>query len=88
MPYTISFISLGCAKNVVNCEQMMELCRAAGHTLQDDPAGADVAVINTCGFLSSANEEAIENILRMAELKEEVPHRPPRRSAGSCSRIR
>ena len=71
MPYTISFISLGCAKNVVNCEQMMELCRAAGHTLQDDPAGADVAVINTCGFLSSANEEAIENILRMAELKEE-----------------
>ena len=71
MPYTISFISLGCAKNVVNCEQMMELCRAAGHTLQDDPAGADVAVINTCGFLSSANEEAIENILRMAELKAE-----------------
>ena len=71
MPYTISFISLGCAKNVVNCEQMMELCRAAGHTLQEEPAGADVVVINTCGFLSSANEEAIENILRMAELKEE-----------------
>ena len=71
MPYTISFISLGCAKNVVNCEQMMELCRAAGHTLQDDPAGADVAVINTCGFLSSANEEAIEHILRMGELKAE-----------------
>ncbi len=71
MHYKISFISLGCAKNVVNCEQMMELCRAAGHTLQDDPEGADVAVINTCGFLSSANEEAIENILRMAELKKE-----------------
>ena len=71
MPYTISFISLGCAKNVVNCEQMMALCREAGHTLQEDPAGADVAVINTCGFLSSANEEAIENILRMAELKQE-----------------
>ena len=70
MPYTISFISLGCAKNVVNCEQMMELCREAGHVLQDDPEGADVAVINTCGFLSSANEEAIENILRMAELKQ------------------
>lgn len=70
MPYTISFISLGCAKNVVNCEQMMELCRLAGHRLQDDPVGADVAVINTCGFLSSANEEAIEHILRMAELKQ------------------
>ena len=71
MPYTIHFISLGCAKNVVNCEQMMALCREAGHTLLEDPVGADVVVINTCGFLSSANEEAIENILRMAELKAE-----------------
>ena len=70
MPYNIHFISLGCAKNVVNCEQMMALCREAGHTLLEDPVGADVVVINTCGFLSSANEEAIEHILRMAELKD------------------
>ena len=70
MPYKIHFISLGCAKNVVNCEQMMALCRDAGHTLLDAPEGADVVVINTCGFLTSANEEAIENILRMAELKD------------------
>ena len=71
MPYNIHFISLGCAKNVVNCEQMMELCRQAGHTLREDPAGCDVVVVNTCGFLTSANEEAIEHILRMAELKQE-----------------
>ena len=69
MAITIHFISLGCAKNVVNCEQMMELCREAGYELREDPVGCDVAVINTCGFLSSASEEAIENILRMAELK-------------------
>ena len=69
MAYSIHFISLGCAKNVVNCEQMMELCREAGYELREDPEGCDVAVINTCGFLSSASEEAIENILRMAELK-------------------
>ena len=69
MPYTIHFISLGCAKNVVNCEQMMELCRQAGYTVAADPAGADVAVVNTCGFLQSACEEAIDNILEMAELK-------------------
>jgi ribosomal protein S12 methylthiotransferase len=69
MPYKLHFISLGCAKNVVNCEQMMSLCREAGHTLTDAPEGADIAVINTCGFLSSASEEAIQNILRMAELK-------------------
>ena len=69
MPYKLHFISLGCAKNVVNCEQMMDLCRQAGHTLLDAPEGADVVVINTCGFLSSASEEAIQNILQMAELK-------------------
>lgn len=71
MPYKISFISLGCAKNVVNCEQMMALCRDAGHILQEEPEGADVVVVNTCGFLTSANEEAIEHILRMAELKKQ-----------------
>ena len=51
MPYKIHFVSLGCAKNVVNCEQMMARCQAAGHILQDAPEGADVAVVNTCGFL-------------------------------------
>ena len=69
MAFTIHFISLGCEKNVVNCEQMMALCRDAGYELREDPVGCDVAVVNTCGFLSSANEEAIEHILRMAELK-------------------
>ena len=70
MPYTVSFISLGCAKNQVNCEQMMASVSAAGHTVAAQPEGADVVVINTCGFLASANEEAIDNILQMAELKQ------------------
>ena len=65
----VSFISLGCAKNLVNTEQMMALCRDAGHTLQEEPAGADVVVINTCGFIDSAKEEAIDTILSAAELK-------------------
>ena len=69
MPYNISFISLGCAKNQVNCEQMMAAVQAAGHTIQAQPEGADVVVVNTCGFLQSACEEAIDNILEMAELK-------------------
>ena len=69
MALTIHFISLGCEKNVVNCEQMMALCRDAGYALREEAAGCDVAVVNTCGFLSSANEEAIEHILEMAELK-------------------
>ncbi len=67
--YKVAFISLGCAKNQVNCEQMMATVVRAGHELQLAPEGADVVVINTCGFLASACEEAIDNILEMAELK-------------------
>ena len=69
MSYNVSFISLGCAKNQVNCEQMMALCAEAGYSIQAQPEGCDVVVVNTCGFLQSACEEAIENILEMAELK-------------------
>ncbi len=67
----ISFISLGCAKNLVNCEQMMALVRDSEHTLCKEQAGSDVVVINTCGFIDSAKSEAIDNILQMAKLKEE-----------------
>lgn len=69
MSYNVAFISLGCAKNQVNCEQMMASVQAAGHTVLTEPAGADVAVVNTCGFLASACGEAIDNILELAELK-------------------
>ena len=67
----VAFISLGCAKNLVNTEQMMALCRAAGHTVTGDPEGADVAVLNTCGFIDSAKSEAIDNILELGQLKAE-----------------
>ena len=69
--YTVAFISLGCAKNLVNAEQMMALCQEAGYTVTGDPEGADVAVLNTCGFIDSAKSEAIEHILELAELKAE-----------------
>ena len=65
----VSFISLGCAKNTVNAEQMMALCRDAGMELLAAPEGADVVVINTCGFIDSAKSEAIDNIIAMGELK-------------------
>ena len=67
----ISFLSLGCAKNLVNAEQMMALVRDAGYTVTGEPAGSDVAVINTCGFIDAAKEEAIAAILDMAALKAE-----------------
>ncbi len=67
----IAFISLGCAKNLVNTEQMMALCRQEGWEVATDPVGADVAVLNTCGFIESAKSEAIDSILSLAQLKDQ-----------------
>ena len=65
----IGFISLGCAKNQVDCERMMYRVQEAGHVVQPDVVGCDVVVINTCGFIDSAKAEAIDFILQMAQLK-------------------
>ncbi len=67
----IGMISLGCAKNQVNAEQMLFLLQEAGYELLADVGGADVVIINTCGFIDSAKSEAIDNILAMGELKAE-----------------
>jgi len=67
----IGFISLGCAKNQVDCERMMYRVQEAGHTVKADIVGSDVVVINTCGFIDSAKAEAIDFILQTAELKKE-----------------
>lgn len=69
MPNTFAMISLGCAKNLVNSEQMLYLLDEAGYQLVPDPEGADLAIVNTCGFIDAAKSEAIDNILQMAELK-------------------
>lgn len=65
----IGFISLGCAKNQVDCERMMYRVQEAGHTVLADLTNADVVVINTCGFIDSAKSEAIDFILHTAALK-------------------
>ena len=67
----IGFISLGCAKNQVDCERMMYRVQEAGHTVKADVVGSDVVVINTCGFIDSAKSEAIDYILQTAALKAE-----------------
>ena len=69
MDRTISLISLGCAKNLVNSEQMLYLLSEAGYTLVPEPDGADAVIINTCGFIDAAKSEAIDTVLEMAELK-------------------
>ena len=67
----IGFISLGCAKNQVDCERMMYRVREAGHEVCGGVEGCDVVVINTCGFIDSAKSEAIDYILTMGQLKEQ-----------------
>ena len=71
MEKTFAMISLGCAKNLVNSEQMLYLMSEAGYSLVPEAEGADLAVVNTCGFIDAAKTEAIDNILELAELKKQ-----------------
>lgn len=66
----IGFVSLGCSKNLVDTEVMLKILADAGHEITPDETQADIIVVNTCGFIQSAKEEAIENILDVAWLKE------------------
>lgn len=71
MSVTVGFVSLGCAKNRVDCEMMMSKVAESGYKLIEDAAQATVAVINTCGFIESAKQESINEILELSKLKEE-----------------
>ena len=71
MPYSVGMVSLGCEKNRVDAEIMMASLEKAGYVLKDDAAMADVAIVNTCGFIESAKQESIEEILELAKLKKE-----------------
>ncbi len=71
MSITVGFVSLGCAKNRVDCEMMMSKVREGGYRLIEDVAMADIAVVNTCGFIESSKQESINEILELSKLKEE-----------------
>ncbi len=65
----IGMVSLGCAKNRVDSENMLGMLRQKGYEIVADPAEADVLFVNTCGFIESAKEESIEAIFEMAQYK-------------------
>jgi ribosomal protein S12 methylthiotransferase len=65
----IGFVSLGCSKNLVDTEMMIGLFENHGFEIVNNPVKADVILINTCGFIESAKEEAINTILEMCEYK-------------------
>jgi ribosomal protein S12 methylthiotransferase len=66
---SVGMVSLGCAKNQVDAEVILFQLKEAGYILSPDPAEANIICINTCGFIDSAKQEAIDAILEMAEYK-------------------
>lgn len=75
MSYKIAVASLGCAKNLVDTENMLGFLGEAGYEFTPYPDEADIIIVNTCSFIGDAKEESIETILDMAEYKE----------SGNCS---
>lgn len=73
----IGVVSLGCPKNLVDSETMLGLIHEEKYEITNDPSGAEIIIVNTCGFIESAKEESINTILQMAEYKK----------SGSCKYI-
>lgn len=65
----LGMVSLGCPKNLVDSEVMLGLIREKNFTITNDPADAEIIIVNTCGFIESAKEESINTILQMSEYK-------------------
>lgn len=77
MNQKLAVVTLGCEKNLVDSEVMMGLMSKKGYQVVDNPADADVIVVNTCGFIDAAKTESVETILSMAQFKDE----------GSCKSL-
>ena len=67
---TVGLVSLGCAKNLVDSENLLGMLRDRGYTIVADPAEAEIIFVNTCGFIEPAKQESIETIFEMAEYKQ------------------
>ena len=76
----VSLVTLGCARNEVDSEELAARFADAGLALVDEPSDADVVVVNTCGFVASAKKDSIDTMLAAADLKGD------RRSAGGDRR--
>jgi ribosomal protein S12 methylthiotransferase len=66
----VSIVTLGCPKNAIDSEGLGGLLAARGHEVVEDPEGAEVVLVNTCGFIDPARRETVEEVLELAELKE------------------
>lgn len=71
MNYKVGIVSLGCAKNQVDAEMLLFTLKNRGFTIVNDPADADTVIVNTCGFIDSAKQESIDEIIELGKLKQE-----------------
>ena len=71
MAVRVGMVSLGCTKNQVDAERLLYKIQKAGYELVDDAALSDIVIVNTCGFIESAKQEAIETIFEFVALKNE-----------------
>lgn len=71
MNYKVGIVSLGCAKNQVDAEMLLFTLKNRGFTIVNDPADADAVIVNTCGFIDSAKQESIDEIIELGKLKRE-----------------
>lgn len=71
MNYKVGIVSLGCAKNQVDAEMLLFTLKNRGFTIVNDPADADAVIVNTCGFIDSAKQESIDEIIELGKLKQE-----------------
>ncbi len=69
----VSIVTLGCPKNAIDSEGLGGMLAAAGHEVTEDPAGAEVVLVNTCGFIDPARRETVDEVLDLAELKGSGP---------------
>ncbi|MCM8814282.1 MAG: 30S ribosomal protein S12 methylthiotransferase RimO [Candidatus Omnitrophica bacterium] len=90
----VALVSLGCAKNQVDAEYMLGNLRRAGFSVGCEPAGADIVIVNTCAFIAAAQQEAIDEILVLAEQKKRgrlkkliISGCLPRRYAGELPQL-
>ncbi len=71
MNYKVGIVSLGCPKNQVDAEMLLFTLRQRGFKIVNDPADADAVIVNTCGFIESAKQESINEIIELGKLKQE-----------------
>src|SRR6478609_6058709 len=69
-PLSVAMVTLGCARNEVDSEELAGRLEAGGFLLVDDPADADTVVVNTCGFVEAAKKDSVDTLLAAADLKE------------------